>query len=308
MARTKKTATKVSFEDLKSFEPSSSQAACEPTSSQADSSQTKKQVPSTKTKKSAQAKDPSIARVPKDPSTTGTGKSASQKPSLDKKDVKPPPGVKPPPDVKPPPSCTDEENPANKYLAGPIRLLCAVPRQRSVFVYLTIFGLPPFALEIRLHGQPASILAFADWRPEHPSCAKALSSFSATGLRVCDEKELPEEEAVCRICMLELEEGNETFKMECSCKGELALALKDCAMKWFSVKGNNLCDICNSVVSNLPVLLFRRSSPLLWGNASAGGNVGNAEVNSSWHRTAVLLLSSALTTFWHKLQDLSEFP
>ncbi|MCO5611650.1 hypothetical protein L7F22_065904 [Adiantum nelumboides] len=123
-----------------------------------------------------------------------------------------------------------------------------------------------------------------------------------------DEKELPEEEAVCRICMLELEEGNETFKMKCSCKGELALAHKDCAMKWFSVKGNNLCDICNSVVSNLPVLLFRRSSSLLRGNASAGGNVGNAEVNSSWHRTVVLLLSSALTTFWHKLQDLSEFP
>ncbi|MCO5594415.1 hypothetical protein L7F22_048445 [Adiantum nelumboides] len=71
MARSKKTARKVSFEDLKSSEPSSSQAASEPTSSQAASSQTKKQVPSTKTQKSAQAKDPSTAHVPKDPSTTG---------------------------------------------------------------------------------------------------------------------------------------------------------------------------------------------------------------------------------------------
>ncbi|MCO5563698.1 hypothetical protein L7F22_017345 [Adiantum nelumboides] len=140
-------------------------------------------------------------------------------------------------------------------------------------------------------------------RKSHPFCR-----LRTRYLRQTNEKELPEEEAVCRICMLELEEGNETFKMECSCKGELALAHKDCAMKWFSVKGNNRCDICNSVVSNLPVLLFRRSSSLLRGNASAGGNVGNAEVNSSWHRTAVLLLSSALTTFWHKLQDLSEFP
>ncbi|KAI5055068.1 hypothetical protein GOP47_0030484 [Adiantum capillus-veneris] len=166
-----------------------------------------------------------------------------------------------------------------------------------------------------------SLPSFRRWRSfsRQKSDVFIVRSLSISGLKdvhnnfalldvQSDEKEVPEDEAVCRICMLELEEGNEMFRMECSCKGELALAHKDCAMKWFSVKGNNLCDICNSIVRNLPVLLFRRSSSLLRGNASTAGNVGDVEVNSSWRHTAALLLSSALTTLWHKLQDLSEFP
>ena len=78
--------------------------------------------------------------------------------------------------------------------------------------------------------------------------------------------EVLKEEAICRICMLELDEGNETFKMECSCKGELALAHRECTIKWFSIKGNNQCDICNSQVCNLPVLLFRRSTSMRQNN------------------------------------------
>ncbi|KAI3520243.1 hypothetical protein L1887_09537 [Cichorium endivia] len=104
-----------------------------------------------------------------------------------------------------------------------------------------------------------------------------------------------EEEAVCRICMVELQEGSDdTLKMECNCKGELALAHQECAIKWFSIKGNKTCEVCKQEVKNLPVTLLRiqRSQT----RVSSGHEYEGARYRV-WQDVPVLVIVSMLAYF-----------
>ncbi|MED6210573.1 hypothetical protein PIB30_065419 [Stylosanthes scabra] len=110
--------------------------------------------------------------------------------------------------------------------------------------------------------------------------------------------DIPEEEAVCRICLAELGEGGNMLKMECSCKGDLALAHQDCAVKWFSIKGNRTCDVCNQDVQNLPVTLLKIYNPQP--PARQPQNVEQPReipYYRIWHDIPVLILVSMLAYF-----------
>lgn len=112
-----------------------------------------------------------------------------------------------------------------------------------------------------------------------------------------DGEDIPEEEAVCRICFVELGEGGETLKMECSCKGELALCHKDCAVKWFSIKGNKTCDVCKQDVRNLPVTLLKIQNPPNATRRSAGLQQREAARYRVWQDVPVLVMVSMLAYF-----------
>nr|VDC73003.1 unnamed protein product [Brassica rapa] len=102
-------------------------------------------------------------------------------------------------------------------------------------------------------------------------------------------EDVPEEEAMCRICLVELGEDSEAFKMECMCRGELALAHKECTIKWFTIKGNRTCDVCKQEVQNLPVTLLRMQD--------SQGGAAEASHYSVWQDVPVLVIVSMLAYF-----------
>ncbi|KAL5765815.1 hypothetical protein ACOSP7_016432 [Xanthoceras sorbifolium] len=112
-----------------------------------------------------------------------------------------------------------------------------------------------------------------------------------------DAEDIPEEEALCRICLVELCEGGETFKMECSCKGELALAHKECAIKWFTIKGNKTCDVCKQEVQNLPVTLLRIQSVRTRNGGAVRGQMADLNGYRVWQEVPVLVIVSMLAYF-----------
>ncbi|KAK9125972.1 hypothetical protein Scep_014818 [Stephania cephalantha] len=110
-----------------------------------------------------------------------------------------------------------------------------------------------------------------------------------------DGEDIPEEEAVCRICLVELSEGGDTLKMECSCRGELALAHKECAIKWFSIKGNKNCEVCKQEVQNLPVTLLRIQDVETLHRD--GNRVHHMATLRVWHDMPILVIVGMLAYF-----------
>ncbi|KAL4200579.1 hypothetical protein AMTRI_Chr02g254270 [Amborella trichopoda] len=111
-------------------------------------------------------------------------------------------------------------------------------------------------------------------------------------------EDIPEEEAVCRICFIELCEGGVTLKLECSCKNELALAHQECAVKWFSIKGNKICDVCKQEVKNLPVTLLRvQSSRPVNRQSAAVAQQRAVSQYRVWQDVPVLVMVSMLAYF-----------
>ncbi|KAF5471796.1 hypothetical protein F2P56_008563 [Juglans regia] len=109
-------------------------------------------------------------------------------------------------------------------------------------------------------------------------------------------EDIADEEAVCRICYVELGEGADTLKMGCSCKGELALAHKECAVKWFSIKGNKICDVCKQEVQNLPVTLLRIQNVQVL-NLQESGQQADVPRHRIWQDVPVLVIVSMLAYF-----------
>ncbi|KAF0923975.1 hypothetical protein E2562_007794 [Oryza meyeriana var. granulata] len=118
-------------------------------------------------------------------------------------------------------------------------------------------------------------------------------------------KDSPEKaEKCCRICHLGLEsaaaESGAGITLGCSCKGDLSYSHKQCAETWFKIKGNKICEICNSTTCNV-LGLGDSESVEQWNesNSTAPVQAPPAETQRFWqgHRFLNFLLACMVFAF-----------
>ncbi|TQD90714.1 hypothetical protein C1H46_023717 [Malus baccata] len=73
--------------------------------------------------------------------------------------------------------------------------------------------------------------------------------------------------------------------MECFCKGALRLLHEECAIKWFSTKGNKKCDVCGQEVQNFPVTL-------LWVQSTAQRGSGQQHNQQGLHPETIRVITN----------------
>ena len=89
-----------------------------------------------------------------------------------------------------------------------------------------------------------------------PSMGRLLGDMSSE--RRLLRKQSSRKQPKCLICLDKLTDedfaSGEAIVLACNCKGEMALRHNACAVKWFSQKRSNICEVCRTPVTNLPPL------------------------------------------------------